>query len=89
MKGASDQERCLRTGRNVTPAFKKGKKEDPGNHQLVILTQIPGKKEHLIVEAISVHREDKKLESGGFTRGKSCLTSLIGFYDEITPCLEG
>ena len=28
---------------NVTPIFKKGKKEEPGNYKLVSLTVIPGK----------------------------------------------
>ncbi|GAB0208125.1 mitochondrial enolase superfamily member 1 [Grus japonensis] len=59
---------------NVTLAFKKGKKEDPGNYKPVSLTSIPGKvMEQLILDVISKHVEEKKvIGSGqhGFTKGK-------------------
>lgn len=46
--------------RNVTPALKKGKKEDLMNYRLVSLTLIPGEvMEPLILEAISKHKKDK------------------------------
>ncbi|PKU45830.1 rna-directed dna polymerase from mobile element jockey-like [Limosa lapponica baueri] len=62
-------ERSWRTGEvpedwrkaNVIPAFKKGKKEDPGNYRPVSLTSIPGKMmERLILGVISKHMEEKK-----------------------------
>ncbi|KAJ7399009.1 hypothetical protein BTVI_119316 [Pitangus sulphuratus] len=54
---------------NVTLIFKKGKKEDPGNYQPVMVTSISGKMmERLILEAISIHMEDKKM-------AYLCLTS--------------
>jgi len=38
---------------NVTPFFKKGKKEDPGNYRSVSLTFIPGKMmEQLILQVV-------------------------------------
>ncbi|GAB0176007.1 mitochondrial enolase superfamily member 1 [Grus japonensis] len=73
---------------NVTPVFKKGKKEDAGNYRPVSLTSIPGKvMEQLILGVINKHVEEKKVIRGGqhgFINGKSCLTNLIAFYDGMT-----
>ncbi|KAK4824064.1 hypothetical protein QYF61_009915 [Mycteria americana] len=77
---------------NVAPVFKKGKKKDPGNYRLVSLTLVPGKvMEQLILETIARHMKDKKLirkSQHGFTKGKSCLTNLITFYDEMTGLVD-
>ncbi|PKU39480.1 rna-directed dna polymerase from mobile element jockey- hypothetical protein [Limosa lapponica baueri] len=76
---------------DVIPVFKKGKKEDPGNYRPVSLTSIPGKvMERLILGAISEHMEEKKAISSqhGFTKGKSCQTNLIAFYDGMTGWMD-
>ncbi|PKU39436.1 rna-directed dna polymerase from mobile element jockey- hypothetical protein [Limosa lapponica baueri] len=69
-----------------------GKKEDPGNYRLVSLTSIPGKVvEHLILDVISKHTEEKKVISSGhhgFTKGRSCLTNLIAFCDGMTGWVD-
>ncbi|KGL77232.1 RNA-directed DNA polymerase from mobile element jockey, partial [Tinamus guttatus] len=63
-------ERSWRTGKvpedwkkaNVTPVFKKGKKEDPGNYRPVSLTSVPGKvMERLVLAIVSRHMDDKKV----------------------------
>ncbi|KGL83727.1 RNA-directed DNA polymerase from mobile element jockey, partial [Tinamus guttatus] len=47
---------------NVTPVFKKGKKEDPGNYRPVSLTSVPRKvMERVILAVVSGHKEDKKV----------------------------
>ena len=77
---------------NVTPVFKKGKKEDPGNYRSVSLTSIPGKvMEQLILDTISRHMKDKKVMGSsqhGFTKGKSCLTDLRAFDDGMSGCVD-
>ncbi|GAB0190597.1 mitochondrial enolase superfamily member 1 [Grus japonensis] len=76
---------------NVTPVFKKGK-EDPGNYRPVSLTSVPGKvMEQLILGAVSkLFGEEKVVRSGqhGFTKGKSCLTNLIAFYDGMSGWVD-
>jgi len=73
---------------NVTPVFKKGKKDNSGNYRPVSLTSICGKvMEQLILGIVSSLIKDKRVIRGsqhGFTNGKSCLTNLIAFYEDIT-----
>jgi len=93
-------ERSWRTGEvpedwkkaNVTPVFKKGKKEDPGNYGPGSLTSVPRKMmKQLMLGVISKQVDEKKVirnSQHGFTKGKSCLTNLTAFYDGMTGWVD-
>ncbi|KAK0674931.1 LIN1 transcriptase, partial [Pygoscelis papua] len=77
---------------NVTPIYKKGWKEDPGNYRPVSLTSVPGKiMERFILRALTRQVWDNqgiRPSLHGFMRGRSCLTNLISFYDQVTRLVD-
>ena len=77
---------------NVTPIFKKGGRDDPGNYRPVSLTSVPCKMmESLIKEKIVAHLEKNGLISRtqhGFMRGRSCTTNLVDFMNKLTAAMD-
>ncbi|RMB97850.1 hypothetical protein DUI87_25328 [Hirundo rustica rustica] len=85
---------------NVTPIHKKGGREVSSNYRPVSLTSVPGKiMEQFILSVITLSILSvitQNLEDGqglrpsqhGFRRGRSCLTNLISFYDQVTHLVD-
>ncbi|RMB93702.1 hypothetical protein DUI87_29932 [Hirundo rustica rustica] len=77
---------------NVTPIHKKGGREDPSNYRPVSLTSVPGKiMEQFILNVITQNLQDGqglRPSQHGFRRGRSCLTNLNSFYDQVTHLVE-
>jgi len=73
---------------SVTPIYKKGRKEVPGNYKPLKLTSVPGKiMERFILSVLTRYVKDNqgiRTSQQGFMKGRSCLTSLISFYDQVT-----
>ncbi|NXY64185.1 PO11 protein, partial [Callaeas wilsoni] len=70
---------------SMMPIHKKG---DPGNHRPVSLASVPGKvMEQIMLSAITRHLQDGqgiRPSQQGFRRGRSCLTNLMYFYEQVT-----
>ena len=72
---------------NVTPIFKKGRRDNPGNYRPISLTSIICKiLESIIREKITIYLEKYNLIQNtqhGFIKNRSCLTNLLEFYHKL------
>ncbi|CAM4563226.1 unnamed protein product [Caretta caretta] len=76
---------------NIVHIFKKGKKSDPGNYRPVSLTSVVCK----VLEKMLKEKVDKDIEVNGkwnkiqhgFTKGRSCQTNVISFFEKVTDFL--
>jgi len=76
----------------VTSIYKKGWKEDPRNYRPVSLILVPEKiTEQFILSAATGHMKDNqgiRPSQHEFMKGRSCLTNLISFYDQVTHLVD-
>ncbi len=77
---------------NVMPIYKKSRKEDPGNYRPVSLTSVPGKiMERFILRALTRqvrNNQGIRPSQHRFMKGRSCLTNLISFYDQVARLVD-
>jgi hypothetical protein len=72
---------------NVTPIYKNGKKDTPGNYRPISLTSVIGKlMESILADKIVEYLERNNLlrsSQHGFRHRPSCLTNLLSFFKNI------
>ena len=77
---------------NISAIFKKGEKKKTENYRPISLTSVPCKlMEKLVRDIIVRHMTENNLFSNtqhGFIKGKSCVTQLLEFLEDITQSID-
>ena len=77
---------------NVTPIFKKGDRSKAGNYRPVSLTSVACKIMESIIKDTMVKFLDThsliKDSQHGFRKGRSCLTNLLEFLEDVTRSVD-
>jgi ribonuclease P/MRP protein subunit RPP40 len=77
---------------NVSAVFKKGSRRDPGNYRPISLTcHFCKLLERIIKDQMINYLEGKNLlreTQHGFRKGKSCLTNLLEFIEDVTNIVD-
>jgi len=77
---------------NISPIFKKGRKDSPNNYRPVSLTSVPCKvMESIVRDAVVDYVEKNRIISEqryGFVNGRSCLTNLLEVMEAWTRALD-
>ena len=77
---------------NVAPIFKKGKKDESANYRPVSLTSVVCKLLESVIRDKMIKHLDKnrllKLSQHGFMKGRSCLTNLLDFFEDVLENLD-
>ena len=77
---------------NVTPLFKKGSREEPGNYRPISLTSVVCKVMESILKNEILDHINKEIpinkSQHGFTANRSCLTNLIEYLEKVTEILD-
>ena len=77
---------------HVVPIYKKGTKGSASNYRPVSLTSVPCKiLEQIIKDDLTRHLDENGLindSQHGFTKGKSCTTNLVHFFDKVTESID-
>src|SRR6218665_3610474 len=71
----------------IVPLFKKGNRSDPGNYRPISITSVVCKvMERIVKDSVVEHLNEYNVIKGsqhGFTTGRSCLTNLLEFFEEV------